>query len=170
MNTAFEKIMQRIANNSAAFTESNLIAPLTIDTYQGQPIAPEQFEFALPAIFIDYMADYSNEKLYIYLHVLQDYAEDTENFSQDRANGMRFNEFLTTIKRLLNGMRIGGAFGALKLHQELPIQTEFFYYHQLTFVCTLNNDLYARTVKYIDANPVVPVFENGKLKDNTKGV
>lgn len=170
MNTAIEKIMQRIANNSAAFTESNLIAPLTIDTYQGQPIAPEQFEFALPAIFIDYMADYNNEKLYIYLHVLQDYAEDTENFAPNSAKGMRFNAFLTVIKRLLNGLRIGGAFGVLKLHQELPVQTEFFYYHQLTFVCTLNNDLYARTVKYIDANPVVPVFENGKLKDNTKGV
>ena len=170
MNTAIDKIMQRIENNSAAFTRKNFIAPQTIDTYQGQPIAPDQFEFTLPAIFIDYMADYNSEKLYIYLHVLQDYTEDTENFAPDRANGMRFNEYLTTIKRLLNGVRLGGAFGALKLHQEVPVQTEFYYYHQITFACTLNNDLYAQTQKYIDATPVVPVLENGRLKDTMNGV
>ena len=170
MNTAINKIILCIAENSSAFTEKNFIAPQTVDTYQGQPLAPDQFEFVIPAIFIDYMADYSNEKLYFYLHVLQDYTEDTENFAQNRANGMRFNDYLTTIKCLLNGMRIGGAFGALKLHQEVPVQTEFFYYHQITFSCSLNNDLYAQKQKYVDATPVVPVLENGRLKDTMKGI
>lgn len=165
MNTVIDKIMQRIEDNSAVFTRKGFLAPQTIDTYQGQPIAPDQFEFTLPAIFIDYMADYNSEKLYIYLHVLQDYTEDTENFAPDRANGMRFNEYLTTVKCLLNGMRIGGAFGVLKLHQELPTQTEFYYYHQITFSCSLKTDLYAQAVKYVDVNPVSVYVDHGKLKE-----
>lgn len=165
MNTAINKIILCIAENSSAFTEKNFIAPQTVDTYQGQPLAPDQFEFVMPAIFIDYMADYSNEKLYFYLHVLQEYTEDTENFAQNRANGMRFNDYLTTIKCLLNGMRIGGAFGVLKLHQELPTQTEFYYYHQITFSCSLKTDLYAQAVKYVDVNPVSVYVDHGKLKE-----
>lgn len=165
MKQAIDNIILRIAENSEAFTQRNLIAPQTMDIYLGQPTAPDQFEFDLPAIFIDYMADYANEKLYFYLHVLQDYEEDTEHFAQNRADGMRFNDYLTVIKRLLNGVKMGGAFGVLKLYQELPVQTEFYYYHQITLACNLYTDLYAQEDKYIDAEPVSVFIEHGTLKE-----
>ena len=91
MRTIIEKISQRIEDNSDAYMSQGLSKPETIDVYMGQPLAPDQFEFGLPAIFIDYMADYKNETLYVYLHVLQNYSENTENYAPDRVRGMGDN-------------------------------------------------------------------------------
>ena len=141
-----------------------------IDVYLGQPTAPDQFEFALPAIFIDYSADYNAEIFYLYLHIIQDFAEDTENFAPNRSEGLKFNDYLTVVKSLLNGLRVRPVFGALHLYQETPTQTEYFYDHTITFRCTLNTDLYARNSNLIDAQPILAKVEKGHLKDTNKGV
>lgn len=167
MRTIIEKTSQRIEDNSDVFISQGLSMPDTIDVYMGQPLAPDQFEFGLPAIFIDYMADYKNETLYVYLHVLQNYSEDTENYAPDRVRGMCYNDFLTTIKCLLNGLRIGKTFGVLKLHQETPEQTNDFYYHKITFSCSIKTDLYAISERYIDTSPVAASVHAGRLKDHS---
>lgn len=167
MRTILDRIIEQITSNPEAFTSQGLIAPQTVDIYLGQPIAPDQFEFALPAIFIDYMADYNNNLVYIYLHVLQDYSEDTESYAPDRENGMRFNDHLMTIKRLLHGLRSSRPFGVLRLYQEAPTQTDYFYYHTITFCCKIETDLYVETEKYVDAGPVEVDVQHGRLKDHT---
>ena len=87
----------------------------TLDIHLGQELNPEEFEFALPAMFYDYSIDYTAEYLYVYLYVVQEFEGDTENFAHDRENGERFFDFLTALKRCLNGVAAHNkAFGKLR--------------------------------------------------------
>lgn len=164
MESVYNKIVDTIEQNAALFTEAGVSVPQTVDVYLGQPSAPDQFEFALPAVFVDYSADYDAELLYVYLHVLQDFGDDTENFAPNSSEGLSYFRFLTVLKRCLKGIKTPPVFGALKLYQETPVQTEFFNYHTLAFRCTLNTSLYPEIIKYIDVAFDTSVT-GGQLKD-----
>lgn len=150
MENLYLKIAETIGRNEALFTAAGVPVPQTVDIYLGQPSAPDQFEFALPAVFVDYSADYEAGLLYVYLHVLQDFGYDTESFSPNSADGLSYFRFLTVLKRCLKGVKTPPVFGAFKLYQETPVQTNFFYYHQLTLRCTLCSDIYPEETKYTD--------------------
>lgn len=145
-----------------AFSNAGLVAPATTDIYLGQPAEPD-FEFALPAIFVDYNADYNNELAYIYVHVLQEYAEDTEGFCPVQQEGLLHLDYLTIVKRLLKGLKTRPVFGALKVHTEVPTVSDAYYWHTLTFSCTIESDLDVDD-KYINAEKYVYTLEKGKLQ------
>ena len=177
MKQYIQLIRNTIEAHAADFTAAGVLPPQTIDVYMGQPNNPEDFEFTLPAVFIDYSADYDGEVLDLQLHVVQDFLDDTENFAPQRDNGLRFVTFLSVLKKCLYGLKYGvpkelrshgvsvrPVFGVLKLYQETPMQTDFFHYHLLTLRCSLNSDLYAEMELYTDVEPVSAVLENGRLK------
>lgn len=170
MKQYIQLIRNTIEAHTADFTAAGVPVPQTIDVYLGQPNRPEDFEFTLPAVFIDYSADYDGEVLDIQMHVVQDFLDDTENFAPRRDEGLRFVTFLSVLKKCLYGLKMRPVFGVLKLYQELPMQTEFFYYHLLTMRCSFNADLYAEQGLYIDVEPVSAVLEDGRLKRTNKDI
>ena len=170
MKQYIQLIRNTIEAHAADFTAAGVLPPQTIDVYMGQPNNPEDFEFTLPAVFIDYSADYDGEVLDIQLHVVQDFLDDTENFAPQRDEGLRFVTFLSVLKKCLYGLKMRPVFGVLKLYQETPMQTDFFNYHLLTLSCSFNSDLYAETELYTDVEPVSAVLENGRLKRTNQGI
>lgn len=139
MERMYKKIVETIELNKQKFINAGVHFPETVDVFLGQPDNPELFEFFTPAIFVDYSADYDGELLYIYIHALQDFGKDSENFTNSN-EGLNYFKFLTVLKRCLNGIKIPPIFGVLKLHEEVPIVSEFNY-HQITFKCNLYMDL-----------------------------
>ena len=77
---------------------------------------------------------------YVYLHVLADYMEDTENVASPaaRAAGLRYLRTLHVLRKLLRNLRVEPFTGPLKLSQEQPVQTDYYCYHQLTLVGFIN--------------------------------
>ncbi len=164
MKAYINHIIETIMAHSADFENAGLTPPATIDIYMGQPARPEDFEFALPAVFIDYSADYDGETLDVIVHVLQDFGADTENFAPQRVNGLDFVKYLSVLKKCLYGLKMRPVFNPLRLYQETPMPPDFYYYHQLTFRCNINTTLYCELERYVDVEPVLPVLENVRLK------
>ena len=136
----------------------------------GQPNHPEDFEFTLPAVFIEYAADYDGETFDLILHVVQDFGADTENFSPERNNGLNFIDFLSKLKQCLIGLKMLPVFKPLKLYREIPVSSDLYHYYQIIFRCNFDTDKYSDIARYVDVSPVVPVLENGRLKDTMQGV
>lgn len=170
MKDYINHIIETIAAHSADFTNAGLTPPATINIHLGQPTRPEEFEFALPAVFIDYSADYDNGTFDLVLHVVQDFGDDTENYAPQRDMGLDFIKFLSVLKKCLYGLKMLPVFKPLRLYQELPMSPDFFYYHLLTFRCSFDTGLYCESDKYIDVEPVRPVLEDGRLKTTTEGL
>jgi hypothetical protein len=162
MYRIYNKILETLNEKASVFEGEGLPVPAVVDVFAGQPSNPEQFEFALPAVFFDYSADYEGETLYVYLHVLTDFMEDTENIAPNRNKGLDYFRFLNLVKRCIKGIKIPPVFGALLLYQETPVQTEYFNYHQLTFRCALHDELDEHFPKYRDEE-FESQFSNGKL-------
>lgn len=170
MTQYINHIIETIAAYSSEFENAGLTPPQTADIYMGQPIRPDDFEFTLPAVFIEYSADYDNETFDLILHVVQDFGADTENFAPERAKGLDFITFLSVLKRCLYGVKMQPIFKPLRLYKEVPMPPDFFYYNLLSFRCNFDTDKYSEKERYIDVSPVRYVLENGKLKDTMKGV
>ncbi len=141
MNRLYNAIVQTITDNKQAFIDAGIKPPAFIDVYQGQPSDPDQAEFALPAVFVDYSVDYENNMAYAYLHVVTDYGSDTDSLSPSREAGLDYIKSLKILKRILQHIKPSPAFGVLRLHQETPTVSEFFLYHQITFRCALYLEL-----------------------------
>ena len=170
MKNYLNYIIETIAAHSSEFENAGLTPPQTIDIYMGQPTNQDDFEFALPAVFIDYSADYDGETFDLILHVVQDFGADTENFSPEREKGLSFITFLSVLKRCLYGVKMLPVFKPLRLYQEVPMPPDLYYYHLLTFRCNFDTDKYSDIARYVDVSPVVPVLEDGRLKDTMNGV
>ncbi|MBQ3658021.1 MAG: hypothetical protein II956_14465 [Bacteroidales bacterium] len=141
MKRVYNAIMSALQKKAAQFKVLGVNPPETFDIHLGQENNPEDFEFALPAIFYDYSLDIVGGFVYVYLYIIQDYGEDTENFATNRDNGIRFLDFITAVKRCLNNVRTTNkAYGKLELYQEQPQQNLDFYCHLLTLRCTYNAD------------------------------
>lgn len=169
MKRVYNTIMTVLQDNAAQFEDLDVRPPETFDVHLGQEQNPEEFEFFLPAVLYDYSIDYTAEYLYVYLYVLQEFDDDTENFAKNKDNGERFFDFLTALKRCLNGVKIQGkAFGQLRLYQEQPQTNDFFYCHLLTFRCNykaeLDDDLIPEPLK----QEFYLKLKKGKLRDRLK--
>lgn len=170
MKDYLNHVIETIAAHSRDFEKAGLEPPQTIDIYMGQPNNPDDFEFTLPAVFIEYAADYDGETFDLILHVVQDFGTDTENFSPERTKGLEYITFLSVLKRCLYGLKMRPVFNPLRLYQETPMPPDFFFYHTLTFRCNFDTELYSEQSRYTDVSPVIPVLENGRLKDTMQGV
>ena len=139
MKPIYNAITAALQKKAAQFNILGVDPPETFDIHLGQELNPEEFEFALPAIFYDYSLDIAGGFVYVYLYIVQDYGDDTENFAINRDRGIRFFDFLTAVKRCLNSFRTTNkAYGKLELYQEQPQQNPDFYCHLLTLRCTYN--------------------------------
>lgn len=165
MNRLFKKIQDVLTSNQQKFEDAAVQPPETLDVYLGQPVAPDDFEFVNPAIFFDYNIDYSQGLCYIYLHCLQDFGADTENFARHQDDGLKYIDYLNVIKRCLNKIRPGKPFGVLKLYQDVPVTSEYYYYHQITLTCTIDPD-YDDVDIYIDVPDVTVKLGDGRLRDH----
>lgn len=152
MKRLLEKIQQTLDDNRQLFLDNGIQPVATFDLFYNQPSSPDGFEWDLPAIFLDYMLDYDNERAYIYLHCIYEDAEDTDNREDDRDYGLKYLTFLSLIKHLLKGVKTPPLFSALQLYQDSPVQSDYFHYHTLSFTCTLLDDLDDLFPKYTDIN------------------
>mgnify|MGYP003592875089 FL=1 len=70
----FPIIQQAFEDKKAWFTDNGLPAIAFIDMYMGQPLNPEEFEFILPAVFIDYSIDWQQELIQVDAHILTEFS------------------------------------------------------------------------------------------------
>ena len=166
MKPLYNAITAALQKKAAQFNVLGVNPPETFDIHLGQELNPEEFEFALPAIFYDYSTDFVGGYVYVYLYIVQDYADDTENFAINRDNGIRFFDLLTAVKRCLNGIRTTNkAYGKLELYQEQPQQNDMFYCHLLTMRCTYNADKDTDLEDEVTAEQFTLELKRGKLRD-----
>ena len=166
MKPIYNAITAALQKKAAQFNVLGVNPPETFDIHLGQELNPEEFEFALPAIFYDYSTDFASGYVYVYLYIVQDYADDTENFAINRDNGIRFFDLLTAVKRCLNGIRTTNkAYGKLELYQEQPQQNDMFYCHLLTMRCTYNADNDTDLDDEVTAEQFTLELKRGKLRD-----
>ena len=124
------------------FRSLNLTPPEHIDLYNGQPEAPEQFEFTTPALFIDYAISWEvagtmrKGELSVDVHILTDPTPETDNLP-DELSGMEKIDYYETVSDLLEKLSTSETSG-LVLKSERPVATEYFNYHLLTFTCTIS--------------------------------
>lgn len=141
MNRIIRKIQDWMSSNKEYFTKLGLKAPATVDVFMGQPEKPEQFEFEIPALFIDYQLDYASERGYLYIHALYDMDADSENYEQTPEEGMQYIQYCKQIKRILRGRKTVNSAGPLLLYLDTPMTANNFHYHRLDFEFAIYNDL-----------------------------
>ncbi|MBO7438963.1 MAG: hypothetical protein J6U21_04725 [Bacteroidales bacterium] len=165
MKRVYDEIAAALEKHAAQFDILGVNPPETFDIHLGQPQNPDQFEFALPAVFYDYSVDFSAEYLYVYIHAVQEFEDDTECFAAKREPGERFFLFLTALKRCLNNLKIPHrAFGKLCLYQEQPQNSDFYYHHLLTFRCLYKSDLDDDLYPAASAKQYTLDLKRGRLK------
>jgi len=166
MKPIYNAITAALQKKAAQFKVLGVNPPETFDIHLSQELNPEEFEFALPAIFYDYSTDFVGGFVYVYLYVVQDYGDDTENFAINRESGLRFFDFLTALKRCLNGIRTTNkAYGKLELYQEQPQQNDMFYCHLLTLRCTYNADNDTDLNSEVSAEQFTLELKRGRLRN-----
>ncbi len=148
MNRLINQIYKAIEDNADIFHQLNIEAPETVDIHFGQPSDPEHFEFTLPAVFIDYDINYATGHTNIMLHCLYEFGADTESFSST-PNGDKYIIYLKALRRIITGVNLGKIFSQLQPAQELPIITDAYHYHQLSFTCKYNQGLDPELDPYI---------------------
>lgn len=126
----------------AAFHDIGQTPPEYIDLYNGQPEEPQEFEFATPALFVDYSITWDRSgamrrgELTLEVHVLTDPTPETDNL-QEALQGMEKVTYYETVSDLLEDMATSETSG-LVLKGERPVSTDYFNYHMLTFSCTIS--------------------------------
>jgi hypothetical protein len=128
--------------------------PNYIDLYDGQPEAPDQFEFMCPAIFIDYAIAWQKNgafrvgALMLTVHVLTDATPDTDNISARLSEGLKKIDYCDAVVDLLDGLETEETSG-LTLTDERPVATDYFNYRQLKFTCNISRKI-KRNERYVD--------------------
>jgi hypothetical protein len=144
MKQLYKAIQNLFRQNDAisCFEAANLKAPDFIDLYNGQPEAPEEFEFTTPALFIDYSITWDRGgsmrrgELTLEVHVLTAESEDTDNLNAE-LRGMDKIDYYEMVSDLLEDLETCET-GKLILKNERPAVTDYFNYHILTFTCTIS--------------------------------
>lgn len=132
MHNLYEAIVAKIEAKKSLFINNELPTIEVVDLYMGQPIAPGEFEFTLPAIFIDYNIDWEQNIITIDAHLLADFMEDTENISEKRSLGLNYMRTVAIVRRILTNVSTPFITG-LKPMSERPATTDYYHYHILTF-------------------------------------
>lgn len=139
MQNLYLNIVKAINAHADRFRELGVEPFRTIDLYNGQPDAPEQFEFMTPALFVDCSVDwerggssYKQGVVQVDVHVLTDQRPGTEDWSDRKEDGIKKMIYCTLVGELLE--EVGSInTGRLNLIGETPKQTDYFDYHLLTF-------------------------------------
>lgn len=124
------------------FRHLTLCPPQFIDLYNGQPESPEYFEFATPALFLDYSIAWDKAgtmrlgTLTLEVHILTDPTPETDNLTA-ALTGLEKVDYYETISNLLEGLSTSET-SALVLTSERPVTTDYFNYHTITFTCTIS--------------------------------
>lgn len=124
------------------FNGKKLRVPEFIDLYNGQPEEPNEFEFTLPALFIDYSIAWDRAgtmrkgELTVEVHVLAEPGEETDNLNVP-LSGLDKVDYYETISDLLEDLSTSET-SKLVLKGEKPVATDYFNYHLLTFSCTIS--------------------------------
>ncbi|WP_295674628.1 hypothetical protein [uncultured Mucilaginibacter sp.] len=123
---------------AAWFTSRGLIPPRLIDFYMGQPENPEEFEFVLPALFMDYSVSWKMTGQYyggpatLMFHALPDTAAPTENISARQAEGLQTTVWYRLVRQVLDTVT-GENFQQLIRGQEHTAATADFRYHIMDY-------------------------------------
>lgn len=132
----------KLKETAKVFNGKNLRVPEFIDLYNGQPEEPNEFEFTLPALFIDYSIAWDRAgtmrkgELTVEVHVLAEPGEETDNLN-DTLLGLDKVDYYETISDLLEDLSTSET-SKLVLKGEKPVATDYFNYHLLTFSCTIS--------------------------------
>ncbi len=139
MYPIYEALLTKFESKKALFTNNGLIAPF-IDIYQGQPLAPKEFEFTLPALFFDYSIDYKNNIFTLEAHVIDEFMEETDNHSPKCLEGLDHLRYLAICRYIINNTSaVGLGFKKLHIDSEKPVTTDYYYYHQINFQCCIDD-------------------------------
>jgi len=139
MYPIYEALLTKFEAKKVLFTKNGLIAPF-IDLYQGQPLAPKEFEFTLPALFFDYSIDYRNNIFTLEAHVIDEFMEETDSVNPKRLEGLDHLRYLAICRYIINNTSAAGlGFKKLKVDSEKPITTDYYYYHQINFQCCIDD-------------------------------
>lgn len=144
MKQLYQSIQQLFRQRGTidSFAVLNLSAPEFIDLYNGQPESPEDFEFTVPALFLDYSIEWEKAgtmrkgQLTLEVHVLTDPTPESDNLPEC-LEGMEKIDYYETISDLLEDLSTSETSGLL-LKSERPVATDYFNYHLLTFTCTIS--------------------------------
>lgn len=164
MKRLIDNIQQTLQAGRQLFLDNDVKPVATFDLFYNQPSAPDGFEWDFPAVFLDYMLDYENERAYIYLHCIYEDVEETDIRETNHNYGLQYLTFLSLIKHLLKGVKTPPLFSALQLYQDSPVQSEYFHYHTISFSCSLLDDLNDDFPKYINVD-FSDYTNNIKLKE-----
>ena len=113
MKQLYKSIQQlfRQPETVETFTALNLYAPAFIDLYNGQPESPDDFEFATPALFIDYSIDWEKAgtmrkgQLTLEVHVLTDPTPETDSLA-DSPDGLEKIDYYETVSKIFPPVRL----------------------------------------------------------------
>lgn len=152
MKRLIDNIQKTLQDNRQLFIDKGILSVEHFDLFYNQPSMPQDFEWDFPAVFLDYMLDYENERAYIYLHCIYEDVQESDNRTTNRDYALKYLTFLSVIKHLLKGLRTNPVFSALRLWQDSPIQSEYFHYHMLTFTCNIKDDLDNTFSDYINVD------------------
>ena len=128
----FPKIQEAFEAQKALFTNNKLPGNWFVDMYMGQPINPEEFEFSLPAVFIDYSIDWAMNIITIDAHVISEFEEESGSIFSKKDEGINYMRMLSLCRYILTGIKTD-FITKLKPLGEKPATTEYYHYHILTF-------------------------------------
>ena len=120
------------------FTDAGLTPPRMIDFYMGQTENPDEFEFVLPALFMDYTVNWKMTGQYyagpagLMFHALPDTAAPTENISARQTEGLQTIIWYRLVRQVLDTVS-GENFQQLIRGQEHNAATVEFRYHIMDY-------------------------------------
>lgn len=131
------QLYNRLADNSAEFTNAGLEPIAFIDIYRQQPLQPELFEyFPLPAIFVDYTMKGTGinqaRSVTMTLHIVTDELPDASNISSQKADGVKRFMYNLLIQKILEGHKLG-ATTKLKFSSEDVVDIPVANYHPQSY-------------------------------------
>lgn len=146
MHQLYPAILERFEDKKEWFTRNGLLPIATIDMYMEQPVKPNEFEFILPAIFIDYNIDWNEGIITVDAHCLSEYLEDTENFAANITSGLNYVKSIAVVRHIITNTKTD-FISCLKPQGERPATTDYFHYQILSFKANIED--------YID-NELIP--------------
>lgn len=161
----FPKIQEAFEAKKALFTDNKLPENWFVDMYMGQPINPEEFEFSLPAVFIDYSIDWAMNIITIDAHVISEFEEESGSIFSKKDEGINYMRMLAICRNILTGIKTD-FITKLKPLGEKPATTEYYHYHILTFSGNIQDyvNLDLIPAKLVDTTGVKVVVDNHEIK------
>jgi len=127
MDILLTTIQNTFNTNKQVFTDKGLPAIEHIDMYLGQPDNPNDFEFTLPALFVEYSIDEDDDskdpaQLRLYFHLLFE------------PMGLQYIQMLNTVRYMLKDLRSENS-GPLKRNGQYSNVTPYYRYEIISMKC-----------------------------------